>query len=354
MFWTACQLLSVILFTACAAVISVSYMLDTFQPVFGWQVAWGFAGAALAMEITKPLAVRAAFGAQGWRGMLPGAIGAVLCVGISTYIEFQFVAKGRDVHAQKAAVTDARRGVIDERAQRWQGELEQLGHTRTAAEVAPLVQAAEKAAGDCSKILTVAQREACKSLPALRSEAARAVRKAEIEAKIAALEVRSDAVETGTPEAQAVAAILGVVGVSVPLVQVDRLMGPALIILLQMVSVVAAALGPREAPSGSAGTSAHGSPEKYPDISTGSPRTTSGSERVPEVGDANHEPDQSARARFMAVLDACGGELHEGSRAMCNRVGLSRRMLDKVLAQLVSEGLLTVTKTTTGTKVQRV
>lgn len=144
---------------------------------------------ALGLELAKPLAVVGALRAlTQWR--IGTAIGlsalALVAIAYSFTAELQLMATSRaNVVAERSEHASA-----DQKAKlaELKAELRAIGHARSVAEMKPLVAQTELLAGDCRKIVSVTQREACKRLPELQSEAAKAAAIAAVKVKVAEVE----------------------------------------------------------------------------------------------------------------------------------------------------------------------
>jgi len=355
--WAVMQWLAIGLFVACSALISTNYMLDTFE-AYG-VIAWGFAGFALAIELLKPVSVRAAFGAQGWRYVLLGTLGALVCVATSSYWELQVVARGRAAYVEKAGAEKAKAAADDlgKRRKELSDELETIEPARTERELEPLIVAGTRDAGDCSVIRTTMQRDACRSLPQLKSEAGRAQRIGALKQQIAALDTKAKTiVPEATAEARSIAAAFERFGLTVPADQIDRLLGPVMVGLLQAGAVVAAAIK-NAAPS--VPQSVPGVPWLYwltPWRNSTKTLGTIVSERVsgdcPDEATENDRSEQEERARILAVLEAAGGSIEGGQRGLAKQCGTSVQRWRKTVSQLASEGRVKVSAGTRGTKVE--
>lgn len=376
MIWRALQALALALFVAGSASLSVSFMMTTLAGMW-WPIVYGFVALAVAVEVSKPVAVKAAFGSFGWRHVPAGIVGAVICVSASAYWELQTVSRGREAyalsvsgHRERAARLDARRGEITAR-------LAEIGKARTAAELVPLIEATARLAGDCEPIRSATQREACKSLPGLKSEAARATEADRLRAELARMDDRIDDVKVeATAEARSIAAVFARAGVSIEPRTLDALLGPLMVLLLQLGAVSAAAIGtgsarvqvdmqrwrrrPAETPENT-GRTLPGMPEattvRINDVQVYNPHSgLHGPHALPHTP---HTPAEDAvdtmaedKARVLAVLTICGGEMEAGLRVLIEKFGLpNTHALRRVLNQLVSEKRIETSVSPKGTKV---
>lgn len=298
---------------------------------------------ALSLEIAKPLAVvgmiEAARQWQFGRALLLAVLASIAIL-YSLTAELQLTARSRaDGIAERAGhsqtVVDARR--VRDEARR---DLDSLGPTRPAAELAPLLASARKLAGDCTRITTATQRDACKGLPQLESEAARAPRHGEALVRLTAADAaiaRAGFAKQADPGAIALASFLAALGTNVA---ADRL-GDWLV----LVGVLALEVG-----SALAGVLAR--PVQH--IASGScVEPANPVVPAPCTGTVHPVPD-SARSRVLAIITAAGGTVQSGQRALAERAGVSPTRLRQVLDGLTADGVVRVRAGTTGTAVQLV
>ncbi|MEQ1719330.1 MAG: hypothetical protein ABL907_25635 [Hyphomicrobium sp.] len=298
---------------------------------------------ALSLEVAKPLAIVGMIEAgRSWeigRSLLLAVLASVAIL-FSLSAELQLMARSRaDAVSERAghtlAVVDARR--IRDDARR---DLDAIGPTRPETELAPLLASARRLAGDCTRIMTATQRDACKGLPQIESEAARAERH---DKALAALQTAETAVAKAghtkqlDPGPVALASFLAVFGVTVPADRLSDWMVLVGVLALEVGSALAGLLArpvqcPASVPSAGprqSGDSAGAQPPVQP---------------VPD----------SARQRVLDIIAAAGGTVQSGQRALAERAGVSPTRLRQVLDGLSADGVVKVRAGTTGTAVQLV
>lgn len=349
MIWSVMQAVALALFVGGSIAISTTYMYQTYAS--NQIIAWAFVAVVAGMELTKPVAVRAAFGHFGLASVVPGVIGAVVCVTLSAYLELQVVARGREAYALATSGVERARGDLAARRAELRERLDGLGPTRTAAELAPLVVSAEALAGDCGDPKGRVARQRCEDLSALKSEAARAGVADEVRAEIAALDTRKDAVQPETAEARSISAVAQRLGANVEAAQIDKLLGPILVVLLQAGAVVAAAVGPRN----NLGPHPRAAPPANPRKqglgrlwATWAIRKRNDEDQTTDDPVAQYSGDAG---KIVEALRENGGSLNGSQKAIAARVGVSRATLQRQVAQLASEGVVTTRSDKTGTTI---
>jgi hypothetical protein len=295
---------------------------------------------ALSLEVAKPLAVVGMIEAgRQWeigRAFLLAVLASIAIL-YSLTAELQLMARSRaDAVAERAghtqSVADARRARDDARR-----DLDAIGPTRPAAELAPLLASALKLAGDCTRIMTATQRDACKALPQLESEAARAERHGTALAAVQAADTtlaRAGHAKPADPGVAALASYLAALGLSV---QADRL-GDWLVLIGVLALEVGSAL------AGLLARPVH----RYAPVPIEQPRQSG----VPaECAVPVHPPSDNARTRVLEIITAAGGTVQSGQRALASRAGVSPTRLRQVLDGLAADGVVKVRAGTTGTAV---
>jgi hypothetical protein len=225
----------------------------------GLVLAVGLAVAAVAGEALKPFAVAATVEAasrlQIFRMFGCMAV-ALVCVAYSVVGHVFLATMARsDLSAQRVA--DGRAGT-DARQDRDRAlaELKAVGTPRTAGELRPLIASATKLAGNCARIETATQREACKALPALQAESASHDRKLKAEAALAVADHRIASAGKTTervadPLASAVSAYTVMIGKPMTPEEVGPLLALVPMLLLEIASMFAVVLTRRDPEAGS-------------------------------------------------------------------------------------------------------
>lgn len=320
MIWRFGQYVPVCLFTAGAAIVSTSTAWETASRGSWWLPALGLCLLALAVEVLKPVAVARR---MWWF--------ATACVLISGMAEFQTIARGRSGYADSrgAEAKDyAANTVANHRTQ-----LEAIQPARSSAELQPLIAAAERAAGACPVNMGPVQREACRSLPLLQSEAARAGLIEGLRAKIEAGGGRVVATKGASEEATALAAIVGWLGVPATAVHVDQMLALLLIALFQVASVGSAACLRTEPTVPATELEQQENVDKS--MSSHVPAS------VPVTAIPAPDPDQELLAVFLRGK----GGLYSGSqRSLTELLGWGRNKYDRVIREAKSAGLVKVTE----------
>lgn len=368
--WSVLQALTISLFVLGSAALSVSFMVVTFAGHW-WPIVAGFVALAVAIEVMKPVLVRGAFGGFGWQFVPVGLAGAAICVAASAYWELQVVSRAREAYAVRVSGHDEKAARLDARRREIADRLREIGKARPVGELAPLIEAA--------------QRVNSKSLPQLKAEAARATEADRLRSELARMDERIDDVAVDpTAEARSVSAVLARFGIEMSPARVDGLLGPAMVVLLQLGAVAAAAL---RIPSRTATRTPAQSVRRYPqheavqqaetpentgrtlpempaaatvrlnDVSVYDPHSNPHSlAQLPaqSIDQTPQEADEEAKARVMAVLTITG-PVEAGLRVLADRFGFSNtHAVRRVLNQLVSEGKVRVEVSPRGTKVERI
>lgn len=330
MIWGMGQYLSlvpVVLMTTGAAIVSVLVAFETAKVGAWWLPAVGLALLALAVEIAKPFAVAA----RMWGVVL-------VCITISGLAELQMVSRGRAVYADTASKVEQRDERLSRRRDELARELAAVGPARSEAEMRPLVEAAQAVAGDCPGRMGSAQRDACRRLPALQSEAARAGERARLLAEIEKIDDRQELQQRGkTAEGDALAMVLGWLGARIDPAHVDQTLALLLVVLFQLAHVGSA----RIATSFAHGARPPSQEAKNAEISTGSPEPDGGA----NDDDLRHliaPPDE--HELLVTFLRGKGGAYAGSRRQLAELLGWSRRTLDRRLNQMIGAGSVVVTE----------
>jgi hypothetical protein len=173
-----------------------------------------------------------------------------------------------------------------------------------------------------------------------------------------------------TAEARSIAAVFARAGVSIEPRTLDALLGPLMVLLLQLGAVSAAAIGtgsarvqfdeqheprrPAVTPENTARTPVgmqDYTPVQINDVQVYDPHALPHAPHMP----AEDAVDTMAedKARVLAVLTICGGEMEAGLRVLIEKFGLpNTHALRRVLNQLVSEKRIETSVSRTGTKVR--
>lgn len=177
-----------------------------------------FAAAALGGECVKPFAVGAALDAFGRWQFLRGAACALLAVVAVVYSvtsELGLAAASRGDHTAARQSTLDKAASVKSESDRAQAELTTLLPARDGLEAQIRNLKATPGANGCEKIDGPISRDTCKAVADLEIEAARAKRRAELEAALRSAPASTDrqpAVKDADPLAAALAAYLGALG----------------------------------------------------------------------------------------------------------------------------------------------
>jgi len=318
MIWRYGQYLPVALFTVGAAIVSTSITWETALRGSWWLPAIGLCLLALGVEVLKPVAVAN----RMWWFAIP-------CVLVSGFAEFQAVARGRAGYADTKAV--ATKDHAADTVSNLRKQLDETKPARASSELRPLVEAAERAAGDCPAKMGPAQRDACRALPQLKSEAARAILIEDLRAKIAAGVEKKLEVRGASEEADALAMIAGWLGVPADGANVDRLMALLLIALFQAASVGSAVVV-RGAPAVPASDLSF--PEKPINTGPGHEATA-----VPVVAISGPDPDHEL---LLSFLSGKGGLYVGSQRSLASVLGWGRNKYDRVIREAREAGTVRV------------
>lgn len=317
MIWGFGQYLPAAFCTLGAAIISVSTAWDTGLRGSWWLPALGLCCLALAVELLKPVVVH--------KGMwfFAGA-----CVLVSGLAEYQMVARARAAYASGSTQGDVAFSAA--RVASLKSQLDAIAPARTSAELDPLVKAAQEAAGDCPVKMGPVQREACRSLPALKSEAARAILREDLGKRIAEVEDKGHGSKSAGRTDEA-AALAGLTGISPQLV--DQLLALLLIVLFQIVSVGSARAVPRK----TTGPFLEPLPRENPEPAGDGPGWASGLLTSENVAPMDHE-------LLVTFLRGKGGSYPGSFRELARLTGWSRNKLDRVKNELVGQGRVVADK----------
>lgn len=283
-----------------------------------------FAAAALGGEILKPLAVVGAADAVRSRDggrFIAAALLAVACIGYSLASELSLAAGTRgDTAAARAAEIETRQAAQDRRA-RAVAELAALPVARPVDELNALakrLRGAPGANGCVREPNGPISRRICGQLADLEAEAARSLRRQQLEAVAAeadaTIAARAAPVGTADPLATAIAAYGRALGFNAA--------PEALAPWLALIPVLFLEIGSAFALMA---------------VRTSPPR---------------RGPDQAAGATVIELLKAKGGELKGGQRGIAKALGLSKSRANELLHELARAGRICLETSAQGTSVR--
>lgn len=335
--WKLCQLLIIGMFVLGSAGISAAFTWSSVLPLYGWELAACSVAIMLGMECLKPIAVQAAWqhiARPSWL-VIPAVLCALACVTASFLTELQVVARARAAYVATETGATKRDATWTDRRAELRRDLEALGPTRTAEELKPLVDAAALSAGDCSRIATVAQRQACAALPALQSEQARSARAASLRGSLVAMDVAAGPTRGQSAEANSLSGLLALIHVKVHPGAVDDWLALVMVVLMQtgsafcMVVMPVAQAGPktRENPGAAGGAR--------------------GSNAPPSGGTEDHE-------RIHAILRGSGGRATGGQRQLAETFGMGhdRKRFLRVARWMANNGTVRLRVERDGTTIE--
>ncbi|WP_072387007.1 hypothetical protein [Hyphomicrobium sp. CS1BSMeth3] len=364
-----------------------------------------FATAALGGEILKPYAVSAALDAFGRWQLLRGAACALLAVVAIVYSvtsELGLAAASRgDQTAARQSTLDAAKSTQSQR-ERAQAELATLLPARDGLESQIKALKATPGANGCEKIDGPISRDTCRAVADLEIEAARAKRRAELEAALRSAPAAADAqpaVKDADPLAAALAAYLGALGWAVG---PDGL-SPWLLLIPVLFLELGSALGVvvvRSMDAGVSGNRPAGAsgplsvepvgpdvrPEQTADArnplnpgisdtqQTAKPDTevaptvaakrtaTAGKKRTPANGKSRTPPKgptgpkgghrrKRPASNVVDLLQRNGGRISSSQRGIAKRLGVSKSRANEVLHDLSSRGVVNLSTGRRGTVV---
>lgn len=324
----------------------------------GWLLALLSVVMALALEVAKPIAVATALRELGqWniaRGVAVAAL-AVVAVAYSLTAEVQLMATARaNTVATRSVELNA--DTLAKRAE-LKAELDSIiPKPRTSGELKPLIDAAKRIGGDCSRPAGKAARDSCKALPGLQSEAARAARVESLLARLEAQEGRYEATKRSRdvdPGASAVATYLGLVfGIKVDSATLADLIVLVGVLALEVGSAAAGLLIAQPSPRSAVvqpgdQKMVHEAGPTAPD-SVVVHAVQSQPERISEVlaDPVNRGAIQSAEAREAAQLAILNtlknhdGRTTTSERKLASKVGASRSTARRALHSLIAAGVV--------------
>lgn len=358
-----------------------------------------FAAAALGGEVLKPYAVAAALDAFGRWQFLRGAACALLAVvavvySVTSELGLAAASRGDHVAARRAIHDDAQSAKTAR--DRAQTELAALAPARDGLEAQIRTLKATPGANGCAKIDGPISRDACKTAAELEIEAARAKRRAELEAAIRSAPVATEgqlAVAEADPLASALAAYLGALGFSF---EPDWL-SPWLLLVPVLFLELGSALGVVVVRSMDAGVSGNDPPkvsgpstidpvgpsvrpdqapddrnplkpvifdtQQSPKADTNSPPTDAVKRtrkrtaakrkpRTPPKGPTGPKGGQRRpHSNVVRLLQRNGGRLAGGQRGIAKSLGMSRTRTNEVLHELRDSGVVRLSTGRSGTVV---
>lgn len=339
----------VALFAACllaaaSAALSVTYAWQT-GSYAGLTVALAFAAAALGGEALKPFAVIVALDSLRTKRVttsLGAGLFAVAAVVFSVTSELGLAAQTRGDIAAERAANVAAAAAERQREHRANAELAVLTAARTPAELEPQIatlRATPGANGCFGEPDGPISRRVCAEVALLEAEAARARRRATLEAVSAesglGAAVGKQHVGAADPLATAIAAYASAAGRPTAPETVAPWLALPLVLLLELGSafglLIARSIGqPNTRPA----------PAEQVPVEAAKPALP-----------LTTVPDTGATAKLLQELSASGGRFTGGQRGLADRVGVSVGRLNEVLHQLADAGRVKVTTGRTGTSV---
>lgn len=306
-----------------------------------------FAAAALGGELLKPFAVARALDflrAREW--LRAGAATALVavCVVYSVSSELSLASGGRnDLASQRDAAANSY-GRAVERREQMAAELAAIAPARTVAEIDPLitkllsVPGTDRCAGSPSRREA---KKACADVAILKSEKARAQRRAELQNQLTSADARIDDLPAvasgGDPLAASLSVYASALGISASPDSILPWLALIPVLFLEMGSALAlVALGGQKA---AAGATADRVKEKPP-----------AAKRTPPAPRKDSAPLPSETA-LLEHLKSNGGTASGGQRAIARAVGLSKTRLNELLRDLAETGRIVVATSASGTSV---
>lgn len=335
-----------------------------------------FGAAALGGELLKPVAVAGAIDAFRAREFLRGLtclLLAAVCVIYSLAAELSLAAGSRgDLAATRNEVAEAGR-VAAARRTRAEAELQELRPARPVSELEPLIAKlkATPGANGCDRTPDgPVSRRICGEVADLQAEAARASRRAELEAVIAApIPTFADgvaAVKDADPLASALSAYASALGYRVRPEALAPWLALVPVLFLELGSalalVVARSVGPGQpapAPavataSVAAQTRAQVEPEPVAEPETKS--CPAPNRRRPRRNDDDQDGPRPGRGKrrlgnVVDLLKARGGQIEGGQRTIARALGVSKSRANEVLHELATLGRIKLRISRVGTVV---
>lgn len=331
----------------------------------GVMVAWLLTLMAIALELAKPLAVAGVFTAlrslRLVRGLALAILGAVACV-YSFTAELSLVAMSRgDLVAQRAV--DARAAKERETASRLaldrlvraDAELAAMPATRPTAslraEIGGLLLT--PGANGCAVIDGKVTREVCPQVAALRTELARAERRDELEALLAAPRPEppptgAASVAAGDPGAEALAAFLALLGVVVTPAVISNWLVLVPVLALEVGSAFAGILaGTPPSPTAVQDAAKSKQPEAEAPLAKGVVPAVQADDS--SVGQENGTAREEVKKRIVEQLKASGGSKVSSERGLAKLLGTSKPTARRALQSLIIAGVIAAEATRNGT-----
>ena len=306
-----------------------------------------FASAALGGEILKPLAIVAAVDAAKHRQLVPSlacSLLAIVCIAYSFTAELSLSATSRsDQSAQRAHTADI---VAATRASRDRAltELQAIAPARPVAELRPLadkLRMTPGANGCMSPPDGPISRRVCSQVEALKAEAARALRRVELEQTIKEAATRLAELRHVSDTANPAAVALGVYTAALGFPTSPNELAPWLALIPVLFLEFGSAFGllaVRQLAS-----SSPGKPLPPPNSDTGRTVACSDDEddRGPKLG-----------ARVLKLIETSGGKIEGGQRGIAKALGISKSRVNELLHELAVAGRVRLDTCRKGTTVR--
>lgn len=344
----------------------------------GWLLGGLFVMFAVGLEFAKPLAVSAAFTAlRSWYVFRGAALTvlAIVAVAYSLTAELSLIATSRgDAVAQREAAikatADAEQAArrATERYDRAKGELATLPTTRPAAELQADIDRLLLRPGTngCVVIDGRVTKEVCPKVAELRTEKARAGRRAELEQILGEPVPAATAATTGQqavskpdPAASSLSTYLAVFGLIITPALLSEWLVLVPVIALELGSAFSVLLVQSFSGSGGAGATELVQPSVSRDepvvqqqsqvpMDQGGPPVTTG------AAEADAQAREKVKSAIVSQLQKSGGSVQAGERGLARLIGTNRSTMKRAINGLVMAGLVAAEATRSGTMLRLV
>jgi hypothetical protein len=329
---------------ACCSAIGLVIASAGFGAVYAWRV--GFEHSyllaalsvtfAIALELTKPLAVHGALQAfGGWSPVRAIALAllALVAVVYNLTSELALMSTSRvDLTASRASEAYQAKANM-EKYERARQELTQLKPSRPVSELEALVAAAPS---HCRIVVGHGVRDTvCQKPGALLAELGRAKRRVELEAVIQAIPLAQHQVAVADPGAASLAVYLSALGITVPVETVATWLNLVPVIALELGSALAGVLV------------ASVSPRVTVTQAVSQPRALVAAS-VPQLPASDLGERHRVASQIVSHLRANGGQAEGSHRSLGKLLGADRNTVSRALRGLATSGVIAVQATRQG------